>query len=633
MKKNILLRTNLFVCLIIMVGFIITSFVSYHSNQEFFEKDVEQVSTLTMESVFHKIDTLFAKPINVSTTMANDSLLVNLLDEESSRMEDDSYVEEIQNYLNTYRNTYDYDSVFLVSANTNRYYNFEGIQRVLVKGEEENRWYEKFLNSTENYSINIDNDEASENEITVFVNCRIRDENNQTIGIVGVGFRIDSLQMLFQQYEKEFDVSMYLVDASGNIQVSSKETGYHSRDLFETGHFAKLKQDIISNQSDMGTFWYEGDEGKCYLVSQYIDHMNWYLIIDHDSSALQESLHDQLIAGIAIIMIVILLVLIIITRIIKKYNKKVISLVLEKEKEHRDVFQEATEQLYENIYELDVTHNCAASEETQAYFEGLGVPIGTPYDESLQIVAKKQIKEEFREGYLETFCPKHVLEVYAKGQQTLVYDFMITNDGSHYYWMRITARIFTWKEDKSVRMFTYRQNIDAQKSQEKKMMESLQRDGLSTLYNKAFTQDLIQQQLLKDTKGLYAFYILDIDDFKHVNDRFGHAIGDKVIAEFAQLLKGLFSSHDIVGRIGGDEFVAFVQIPNEDWALQKVKQLIKVLHHTYTDGSIHIMISASIGVCIAPRDGMEFDTLYRNGDKALYQAKMMGKHTYQYYKK
>ena len=67
-----------------------------------------------------------------------------------------------------------------------------------------------------------------------------------------------------------------------------------------------------------------------------------------------------------------------------------------------------------------------------------------------------------------------MLDAYKNGIESLTYDFMISDDGIRYYWMRITARIFTWEEDNSVRMFSYRQNIDAQKTQEKKLLAKLQ---------------------------------------------------------------------------------------------------------------------------------------------------------------
>ena len=74
MKKNVLVRTNFLVCIVIVIGFVVTSVISYQSNQGIFRKDMESVSRLTSEDIYHQIDSIFTKPINISLTIANDSL-------------------------------------------------------------------------------------------------------------------------------------------------------------------------------------------------------------------------------------------------------------------------------------------------------------------------------------------------------------------------------------------------------------------------------------------------------------------------------------------------------------------------------------------------------------------------------
>ena len=85
------------------------------------------------------------------------------------------------------------------------------------------------------------------------------------------------------------------------------------------------------------------------------------------------------------------------------------------------------------------------------------------------------------------------------------YDFMISTDGAHYYWMRIVAQIVLWKEDQSIHMFTYRQNIDTIKRQEKQVLDQIQRDPMTGLLNKTATQSQIQQLLESGGQQLHAF--------------------------------------------------------------------------------------------------------------------------------
>ena len=233
MKNNILLKTNLLVSVILLVGFALIATLSYRANYNASLVKIKQVSSLASEGIYYRLSTMLTKPVNISQTMAHDSLLIKLLEEEGSRYREAGYQETIRKYLDTYKNKYAYDSVFLVSASTNNYYNFNGLDRNLVRGEDENVWYYNFLQSGEEYSLNIDNDEVAgaADKITLFVNCRIRDASGRVIGVVGVGVNVDYIKGLLQEYEKEYDVATYLINEKGEIDrlILSDVTG----DLWE----------------------------------------------------------------------------------------------------------------------------------------------------------------------------------------------------------------------------------------------------------------------------------------------------------------------------------------------------------------------------------------------------------------
>ena len=236
MKNRILLKTNLFVCFVIIVGFLLTAILSYESNYSTSIKNIEQVSTLTSEGIYYQINSMFTKPVNISMTMANDNLLREFLSKEEGHLDDPAYLDTLQGYLNSYQEKYHYDSVFLVSAATSRYYNFNGLDRVLEKGDPENAWYyDRMLGSDDEYGINVDNDEVegAGNAITVFVNCKIHRNDGALLGVVGVGVRIDSLQRTLKKYQDQFNMSAYLINDSGKIEVSPQYSGYEDVNLFD----------------------------------------------------------------------------------------------------------------------------------------------------------------------------------------------------------------------------------------------------------------------------------------------------------------------------------------------------------------------------------------------------------------
>lgn len=629
MKKNVLFRTNLLVCIVIIIGFIITSVISYKSNQGIFKKDIESVSRLTSEGIYHQIDSIFTKPINISMTMANDSLLKEFLEGEEQHLGEQEFIGTMQKYLKAYHDKYEFDSVFLASVKTHNYYYYNGLDRMLEEGDPENDWFYDFLKQDIDYGIQIDNDqvEGAGNEVTIFINCRIVDAEGTVMGVVGVGFRVDSLQSLLKSYENNFGVNAYLVDEEGNIEISGNHTRYEGdTNLFSKCDFSELRDTILNSWDETQNHWYHFGNRSGYVVSSFIRNLNWFLIIDNDTTAINQKLTQQLLREVMIVVFTIILVLITITSVIRRYNRKIIELTVKTEKVHQAVFQQATEQLYENIYEIDITHNQAASESTAQYFVSLGAPPDIPYDKALRIIAQTQIKEEYREGYIGTFDPLHVLDAFEKGIENLQYDFMITVDGKKYYWMRITAQIFRWQEDNSVRMLVYRQNIDEQKKHELYMLEQMQKDSLTGLYNKAATQEHVRLMLDQVSESMFAFFILDIDYFKEVNDNLGHAVGDQVLIEFSQTLKSQFRENDIVGRIGGDEFVAFMPVHEAEMAEDRAEKLVTALQRHIGGGAIHI--TASIGVALAESRETNFESLYKAADYALYKAKKQGRNRY-----
>lgn len=330
-----------------------------------------------------------------------------------------------------------------------------------------------------------------------------------------------------------------------------------------------------------------------------------------------------------VIALIVVIILVIVTRVINGFNQCLIRLPQSIEAERRCVFEKAAEQLFEKVYELDITNNRAANKVTEEYFVKLGASKGMPYDESLKIVAQKQIKEEFREGYMNTFCPENVRRVFENGQDTLRYEFMILNDSGNYYWMRIIARIVRWESDGSIHMLTYRQNIDTEKRQERRLRELALLDEMTGLLTKSASERQIRRALHDNTENIYAFFIVDIDHFKEANDIYGHAFGDSVIRVVTSVLRSIFTNEDIIGRFGGDEFVAFIRVDEKVQAEQKAKEMLKKLDKNHFIGAKKWRITVSIGVAVA--SGWEFEIFYKNADEALYHSKKSGRNRYTVY--
>lgn len=638
MKKNTLLRTNILVCTIIFIGFIITCLISYQANFGIFKKDVEHVSTLASDGIYYQLESMTSQPVSVSLTMANDSLLKSFLADEKEQMKSPSYIAELQSYLDAYRLKYNYDSVFLVSAATNRYYHFKGLDRILSREDPENIWYYDFLYNDKEYFLNIDNDQASNNSITIFVNCKIKDADGSIMGVVGVGMKVDYLQELFKTYDDKYNVNATLVDNKGVTQVSSVQTGYEGDDFFRDSPLESQREQILSINEDRYSSWYDSSENDGYMVSRYVDTLQWHLIVENNTNLAKRQYYAQLLQSILVIVLIIFLVLFTITRVIQKYNAQILQFTMASEMEYQRLLQKATEGLYYNIFEFDATNNAVCGEETQKYFYGQGYTEKLTYDSALQFLADSQIKEEYTDAFLRTFSRDHVLESFQSGINSLSFDFIASGAETEGRWFRVTARMFLWSSDQSIRLISYAKDIDEEKRREIQLIEQSQRDSLTGLYNKRTTEDLIAKALeklsLSECSGgeQPALLIFDIDNFKNVNDSMGHGFGDTVIVEFADELNTQFHDEDIVGRIGGDEFAVLTMHFTSQEALgAKLSRFCSRLARKDFGNDNCCAVACSVGAALYPLHGSTYAELYERADQALYYAKGHGKATYSIY--
>lgn len=623
MKISKLLKINLLISFIIFIGFVLTVYFSQHTNYRDALNNIEEVSALTADGIYYQLSSTLVKPVNIALTMAQDRLLADHLLQEKTHLDDDSYLEAIKKYLLAYHKKYNFDSVFLISTATGRYYSYKGVDRILSKDNPENIWYYNFLNSSEEYSLNVDNDEVkgAKNAIAVFINCRLTDDSGKTIGVVGLGINTDYFKNIINDYKKKYDVDVFLIDKAGKVQVSNSYTGYENKDWFKTYGVNKVRRNVLDNESSDTNvcFWTDSDAAgndTWYVVTRYIPQLSWHLIIGHNTSQIIHGIKLQILKSVFILIAIIISVLVVITTLIKNFNKNISKII----EQRQSIFKKATEQLYENIYEWNISKNRVAGANTKEYMASIGAA-NLSYDEGLRVIAEKQIKKEFRDEYLALFNSRNVIKEFKNGNNQIRYDFMITRKDNFYNWMRIDAHIFYSPDDESIHMFSYRKNIDQEK--QKEFLASI--DEMTKCYTKKVTERMIDEKITKNSGNRYAFFIFDIDNFKHANDNFGHAFGDLCIRKFAAAIKKNFREQDIVGRIGGDEFVAFIPIPNEKWAEEKASELSKALNFTCVDGDLRWEMSASIGVTLSGPDESSFATLYRRADKALYQTKQNGK--------
>ncbi len=208
------------------------------------------------------------------------------------------------------------------------------------------------------------------------------------------------------------------------------------------------------------------------------------------------------------------------------------------------------------------------------------------------------------------------------------YDIRFLDDKNNYRYHRISFKHIT--DNLGTPIFVMGKGIDIH---EQKVFEELsQKDLLTDCYNKISSQNIITKKLNSNPDSTHTFFIIDIDNFKSINDNLGHYFGDEVLKDISAGLKTAFREIDIIARIGGDEFTIFVEnLSDMDIILQKAEKILEVYNKTFSGEYKDYSVSGSIGIALYPHHGKTYDDLYQNADKALSQAKIQGKNRFMLY--
>lgn len=172
-------------------------------------------------------------------------------------------------------------------------------------------------------------------------------------------------------------------------------------------------------------------------------------------------------------------------------------------------------------------------------------------------------------------------------------------------------------------------------TEQNKMLQDIARkDGLTDLLNRRYMEKLLNQTDNRKVKGF--FLLLDLDNFKLVNDTFGHVVGDEILVKFAEVLKEEVDKEGSVCRLGGDEFAIYIPRQYDKETLKKiVRRMIAVIEFEVNEllsESCGFKISVSIGIAEKPEDGNSFMELYSAADKALYYVKQNGKRGFHFFR-
>ncbi|NJP40605.1 PAS domain-containing protein [Oscillospiraceae bacterium HV4-5-C5C] len=282
-------------------------------------------------------------------------------------------------------------------------------------------------------------------------------------------------------------------------------------------------------------------------------------------------------------------------------------------------------------------YRCNISQDASAEtIEGNLLETGFPSHDSLTLSAR-----------LETYALYHVyppdqadfrnrvnrealLKRYEHGIHRLSLTYRENEPEHEARWIRLTAELIAYPGTSDIMAYFLFEDIDRQQRESLKMQRLAETDSLTGLLNRqAFTDKVDFHLQAARRESLQALLMLDVDNFKMINDLYGHVQGDEALRMIARLLQQQAGDGELVCRLGGDEFMLFLPDQNklEDITL-KATTISQGLHELTV---VALQLSASIGIALSPGDGQSFSELYKKADKAMYEVKTHGKDTYTFY--
>ena len=196
-----------------------------------------------------------------------------------------------------------------------------------------------------------------------------------------------------------------------------------------------------------------------------------------------------------------------------------------------------------------------------------------------------------------------------------------------YHWCLFSISFSNNMTSTNTALFLGIKDIHSKKIYELELINQAHRDSLTGLLNRYSLEDLVNNAIEKSlqNRNVSGFFIIDIDNFKSINDTYGHEYGDEVLRSIAKTLKSLFDTPNIIARLGGDELlVCLPELSSREFAHQQGLHICRKIEET--DFSLSA-VSCSIGVSVAPFHGKDYKDLYQNADLALYMAKQQGRNT------
>jgi len=266
------------ITILLVAGFVTTSLAAYLVSGRALREQIQSSGLpLTSDNIYSDIQNDLLPPILVSATMAQDTFLRDWV------LNGEEDISRIIRYLTEVRARNNTISAFFVSEETRRYYHPTGIVESVTREDPTDEWFFRVRGMEDDYEINVDYDQANEFSLTVFINYRVYDYNDNFIGVTGVGLNAASMLDRLDRYEDRYERQICFVSPAGEVILRAGDRNVKTDHLQDIPGLAELADRILD--TDAGRWEYSRDGETILLNTRYIPELDWYLFVEQPAGA------------------------------------------------------------------------------------------------------------------------------------------------------------------------------------------------------------------------------------------------------------------------------------------------------------------------------------------------------------
>jgi hypothetical protein len=302
--------------ILLITGFLATSLTSYFVSRASLRVEIsEHELPLTSDNIYSEIQQDLLRPVFVSSLMATDTFLRDwVIDGERDPQQITRYLNEIQLKYNTFTS-------FFVSEKTRTYYHAFGILKKVSPDSARDHWYFRVRELPQEYEINVDTDMANKDAMTIFINYRVFDYENNYIGATGVGLTVSAVKELIEVYQQKYNRTVYFIDRTGAIQLAGARFYQQNQNISKFEYFREF-QERLGTKSEQA-FTYQKDGQTIHTSIRYIGEFGWYLVVEQSEKEAVRGIFLTLVLNLVFCLLITLVVLLMVNWSVNAYQKRI----------------------------------------------------------------------------------------------------------------------------------------------------------------------------------------------------------------------------------------------------------------------------------------------------------------------